>query len=114
MSEIIITKDAASLLKSMYRAYKKRIRNGTPKQEAAIFGDPSDIQQEINGNWSLADIGDACEELCGADLLHCLPGDDGIQMAILSQAGIAYAEGQATGALKSIWDILKALLSFIP
>ncbi|MBQ8360265.1 MAG: hypothetical protein IJX37_10255 [Oscillospiraceae bacterium] len=113
MSETIITKDAASLLRSIHKTYKKRKRSGQPKQIAAILGSSSDIRQEIMSQWSLEDINDACWELHNAGLLECLPGDDSIQMAILTNAGIAYSESRMAGIMKSIWGLLKELLPFI-
>ena len=114
MSENTITKDAASLLSAIHRAYKKRKRRGQPKQIAVILGDSSDIQQEIMSQWSLEDINDACWELHEAGLLECLLGDDSVQMAILTNAGITYSEGRMAGIMKSIWSLLKELLPFIP
>lgn len=114
MSEKMITKDAASLLSAIYKAYKKRKRSGQPKQNAVILGSSSDIRQEIMSQWSLEDINEACWELHDAELLECLPGDDSVQMAILTKAGIAYSESRITGILKSFWGLLKELLPFIP
>ena len=103
-----------TLLKAMHKAYKKRRRNGQPKREAVILGDPSDIQQEIMSQWSLEDIEDACWELDDAGLLSCLPGDDSVQLAVLTNDGIAYAEGKAVGAIKAVCNLIKELLPFIP
>lgn len=113
MTDISITKDATTLLKAMHKTYKRRRRDGQPRREAVIIGDPSDIQQEIMSQWSLEDIEDACWELEDAGLLECLPGDDSIQAAMLSNEGITYAEGRFVGVMKSIWSLLKELLPFI-
>lgn len=114
MNEIVITKDAASLFKQLYALYKKRIKSGQPKREAAIFGDPSDIQKEIRSKRSLEDIEDACLILHNANLLQCLAGDDTLQLIWLSDLGIAYAENRSAGAIAAIWNVIKELLHFIP
>lgn len=114
MSEIKITKDAASLLMAAHKQYKKRRTKGEPKQEAVTLGDPSNIRQEIMLEWSLEDIEDACWELCRAGLFECLPGDNSLQMVWLANQGIAYAEDRQAGVLKTIWDCIKELLAFIP
>lgn len=114
MTEISITKDAACLLKASYKAYKKRRHNGRPKQEAVILGDSSNIRQEIMSQWSLEDIDDACWELDSLGFLSCLPGDDTVQMAVLTDDGIAYAEGRFPNAAKAFWSFLREILPFIP
>ena len=114
MEDIKLTKDAASLLKRLHAAYKKRVKDGQTKQMAVIFGGPSDIQQEIRSKWSLADTEYACGQLCTAGLLDSLPGDDETAMIWLTAKGIAYAEGEIAGVLKAAWDLIKELLHFAP
>ena len=113
MNEIVITKDAASLFRQLYALYKKRIKSGQPKREAAIFGDPSDIQKEIRSKRSLADIEDACCELDTVGLLQCVYGDDILQIAILTRPGIAYAEEMASSVFRSAVNLIREILPFI-
>lgn len=113
MQEIEITKEAASLLHSLHKSYKKRIRKGMLRQEAALFGDPSDILKEISSDRSLGDIEDACWELYDAELIHGTPGDDKLLCISLTKLGIIHAQAKAAGAIKSAWAFIKDLLPFI-
>lgn len=114
MSDIKLTKDASFLLKAIYKAYKIRIRDGLSRSEASILGSSSDIQQEIVSAWSLENINDACWELHNAGLLNCMSGDDSIEMAILTPEGIIHEENRFNGTLKSVWNLLRELIPFIP
>ena len=113
MAEIKLTKNAASLLKAIHKAYKDRVKEGINMQEACILGGPSDIQKEIRSRRSLEDIEDACCELDTVGLLQCVYGEDILQIAILTRPGIAYAEEMASSAFRSAINLIKEILPFI-
>ena len=114
MDEIRLSHNASTLLYAMYKAYKKQKQKGVPKEDAAIFGSTLDIQQEVMPKWALSDIYDACAELCDEYLLDCVPGDDDIQMAILTSDGIKFAENRYANGVKTIWSLIKEIFSIIP
>lgn len=114
MSEPKLTKDANALLKEMHREYKRRRKKGQSRQNAAIFGDSTDIQQEIMSDWSIEDINSVCYELHSADLLNCIFGDNDVLIAILTDSSIECAENRFVDAAKAIWNLLKEFIPFIP
>ncbi len=114
MDGVKLSRDASNLLLALYKAYKKERKRGDSKDEAKIFGGSLEIQQEILRGWSLIDINDACLELDREDLLLCVPGDDGIQIAFLTNRGIEFVENRFTYGAKAVWEFLKEILSVIP
>lgn len=114
MDEIHLSKNASFLLRALHKFYKKKCKRGENKETARIFSGSDEIQNCIMPEWSFSDISDACWELHNAGLLYCLLGDDGVEMALLTSEGIAYAENRFVGLLKAAWNLLKEIIPFIP
>lgn len=114
MSEIILSKEAKTLIRAIYKEYKRRRKAGMPKDQARSFGDSDTIQANILDKWNINDIDEACQELNNAGLIDCLLLDSTIGETDLTDEGINFMENYNTGKLSVFWKLLELVRSFLP
>ena len=118
MNEILLTAHAYAVIKKLHAQYKKRIRKGLSKTDAADFGDSRMIHSELFPNSSFEDIDAACTELLQAKLLDGFRADGYVYRAILSDTGIAFTESAASRNASTLFgrvlELLQAIRSLLP
>lgn len=114
MSEIALSKEGNTLIRAIYKEYKRRRKAGTPKIQARSFGDSDAIQTNIVDKWSINDIDEACRELHGAGILNCFFIDNTVGESELTTHGIAYAESYTKKKFSTIISILDRLKALLP
>ncbi len=106
-----LTKDAKSILYTLYKEYEKRRKRGTPRAQAKNFGSAQLIQKDFFPDILLEDIEDFLRELSRNDFLDNLYADGTVYNCALSDNAIAIIESQAKENLLSIADFIS---KFIP
>lgn len=103
---IELTKDAKDMLSVLYQEYKRRIKEGVPKQRAKDFSNAEKIQSDCLPTWSIDDILSTSLELQQAGL-----GKHYVRSGIvLNDAAVVYMESRfKTGALEIV-DIASKLI----
>lgn len=87
-----ITNDADYMLCSLYAEYCRRLKNGVPKSDAAVFGSAVQIQDSVIPEWSTYDITSTAEELCDQGLLDAVFGDMELSESMLTPKAVVYME----------------------
>lgn len=118
MSEIILTKEASTVLKKLYSQYKKRLRAGTPASDAKEFENAKVIHKELFPDWSFEAVDSACAELLNAKLLGGFRADGYVYRAYLVNAGIAFSQGlgskNASNFFGRVLELVQAIRSLLP
>lgn len=118
MENVVLTSTAAAVLKKLYSQYKKRIRNGMPKSDAADFGSSRTIHKEFFPGKSFEDIDAACAELLRANLLTGFRADGYLYHAALSDTGIAFSENTASRNASTFFgqvlELVQTIRSLLP
>ena len=118
MQEITLRKDTAAVLKKLHTQYKKRIRSGMSKANAADFGSSKTIHEAFFPKSSFEDIDSVCEELLNANMLDGFRADGYVYRAVLSDAGIAFSENYISKSASTIFglasELVQAIRSLLP
>lgn len=118
MDEIILTKEARSLLRSLLKVYRKRLRSGVPPADAANFNCSEEIHKSILPEWSFDAVDTACAELLQHGLGNGFRADGVVYRFRLSAKGIAFIESASEKTASSFlgwaWEILKAIQDLLP
>jgi len=108
--DIRLTNDAKDLLAAAYKEYKRRIKDGIPKQQARNFVDVQKIQSEMFPTWPILDIIDTSAELQKAGLAkHYVR-----QGFLLNDDAIFYMENRFKDAGHVISGIVDAVSKLKP
>lgn len=114
MADILLSKDADTLLCLIYKHYLQKRDAGINKSEAKFLGDINNINEIAKDlKWSISDIEDTCKELSRKAMLICRFADNTIYMAYLSDDGIAYLENRFKNGLSSLLKYLGKILPYI-
>lgn len=106
-----LTKDAKTVLYTLYKEYEKRRKHGSSKSEAKSFDSAESIQKDFFPNMLLEDLEDSLRELGHNDFLNNTYADNTVYVCLLSDLAIATMESQAKENLLSIADFIS---KFIP
>lgn len=106
-----LTKDAKTLLYSLYKEYSDRRKHGFSKIDSKKFGSANSIQESFFPEIPLPDIEDSLRELDRNDFLVNFYADDTIYDCVLSDYAIATLEDLPKETLLSIADFIS---KFIP
>lgn len=114
MQEIRLSNDADALLCVLYKTYLDRRSSGTSKADARFFPSSEYIHKNLMTKWSFQDVNETCWELYNNGMLNCLPGDDEVLLATLSDQAIVYLENRFKDGASALLQHLGALASLIP
>lgn len=118
MDEISLTANAATVLKRLCKQYKKRLKDGASKSEAADFDSSKVIHAEFFPKWDFEDVDAACSELLRGGMLCGFRADGYVYCAVLSDAAIAFSENRASKNASrfvgSVLDLIQAIRSLLP
>lgn len=106
-----LTKDAKTLLFSLYKEYSDRRKHGFSKSDSKNFDSAESIQESYFPEIPLPDIEDSLRELDRNDFLVNFYADDTIYNCELSDYAIATLEDLPKDTLLSIADFIS---KFIP
>lgn len=106
-----LTKDAKTILYTLYKEYEKRRKHGTSKAESRSFDSAQSIQKDFFPDMLLEDLEDSLRELGRNDFLDNLYADGTVYHCALSDFGISTMESQKKETLLSIADFIS---KFIP
>lgn len=113
MDKIILTNDADYMICSMYDEYIRRIKNGSPKEDAKYFGGAEKIQETILQEWSIYDISETACQLRTVGFLSIKNGDNILCESALTTDAIVYMENRFKDKANSVLDTLAKLRSII-
>ena len=114
MNDITLSKEANTLIRAIYKEFKRRRKSSISKEEARSFGDSDSIQSNIVKTWNINDIDEACRELTTAQILDCLFLDNTVGETILTNFGISFMENRTSSKLSALWKVLEMIRSFLP
>lgn len=113
MLEVELTHEADELLTVLYRVYLHRRECGSPRRSAAYFGTAKQIRDLLPRLWHLYDVEDACWELVDAGLLNAMPGDNTVNEAELSGAGIIWNQQRFKRGLSDVLSTLETAFGIV-
>lgn len=113
MIELEITREADALLTVLYREYLRRRECGSPKRSAAFFGDAQQIKALMPDLWHIEDIKSVCWELCHADLMQAMPGDNSVNEAELTDKAIIWNQQRFRRGLSDVLAGLETMRGII-
>ncbi len=108
---MILTKDAKTVLFTLYKEYVNRKKSGTSKLKAKNFDSANSIQENFFPKMLLEDVEDSLRELERNDFLNNFYADNTIYFCSLSDSAIALMESQTKETLLNIADFIA---KFIP
>lgn len=108
---MVLTKDAKTVLFTLYKEYEKRKKSGTSKSKAKNFDSAKSIQENFFPKMLLEDVEDSLRELERNDFLDNFYADNTIYFCSLSDSAIAVMESQTKETLLNIADFIA---KFIP
>ena len=107
----MISKDAKTILYTLYKEYVRRRKAGFSKSEAKLFDSAESIHSDFFSNWLLEDVEDTLRELGRNNLLNNFYADDTVYTCELSDNAIVSMENQKKETFGTIIDIAS---KFIP
>lgn len=113
MSTVELTKDSDALISALYKEYLQKRKDGISKGEAKIFGGADHIHQNIVPKWEFGDVEETLWELSRAGLLNCMPADNTVWMATLTDSGIIYMESKFKNGLSEVLDYIEQIKSIL-
>ncbi len=108
---MLLTKDAKSMLYTLYKEYNDRRNHGFSKSESKNFDSAEYIHDTFFPELPLEDVEDSLRELGRNNFLNNLYADDTVYCCHLSDYAIATLEALPKETLKSIADFIS---KFIP
>ena len=106
-----LSKDAATLLHTLYSQFRSDRKSGKSKSEARMFGSAKFIQSKLIPKMLLADVEDAMRELDKVGYLNNDYGSDTITVCELTDDAIVDCEKAIGDKALSITDFIS---KFIP
>ncbi len=106
-----LTKDAKTILFTLYKEYEKRKKSGTSKSKAKNFDSAKSIQENFFPKMLLEDVEDSLRELGRNGFLDNHYADNTVYFCSLSDSAIATMESQTKETLLNIADFIS---KFIP
>ena len=113
MNEITLTPESADVLSSLCKEYRKRVKHGMSKFDAANFDSSKAIHRDLFPKWTFDDLDEACTELWKAGLLDGFRADGYLYQASLSDAGISFNQYRASKTFSTFFALLKELAQAI-
>lgn len=108
---MVLTKDAKTVLFTLYKEYERRRKHGSSKSKAKNFDSAKSIQENFFPKMLLEDVEDSLRELGRNDFLDNFYADNTIYFCSLSDFAISTMESQAKETLLNIADFIT---KFIP
>lgn len=106
-----LTKDAKSILFTLYKEYVDRRKHGFSKSQSKRFNSASFIQENFFPDLPLEDVEDSLRELGRNDFLDNFYADNTVYFCTLSDYGISVMEAQKKDALLNLANFL---IKFVP
>ncbi len=113
MSTTELTKDSDALISALYKEYLQKRKDGVVKGKAKILGGAEYIHQAIVPKWELGDVEETLWELSRAGLLACIPADNTVWMATLTDSGIIHMENRFKNGLSEVLDHIEQIKSIL-
>lgn len=113
MDEITLTPEATDVLTALCKEYRKRVKHGMPKSDAANFDSSKTIHRDMFPKWPFADVDEACTELWKVGLLDGFRADGYLYQASLSDAGISFNQYRTSKTVSTFFGLLKELVQAI-
>lgn len=113
MSSIELTKDSDALISVLYKEYLQKRKSGVSKGNAKILGGAEYIHQNLVSKWEFGDVEETLWELSRAGLLDCMPADNTVWMASLTDSGIIYMESRFKNGLSEVLDYIEQIKSIL-
>lgn len=113
MDEITLTPEAVDVLTSLCKEYRKRLKRGMSKSDAANFDSSKAIHRDLFPSWSFADVDEACTELWKAGLLDGFRADGYLYQVSLSNAGMSFNQYRTSKTVSTFFGLLKELVQAI-
>lgn len=107
----MLSKDAKTVLYTLYNEYLTRRKHGSSKSRAKNFVSAASIQENFFPSWLLEDVEETLRELGRNKFLNNLYADDTVYHCELSDSAIVVMENQKKETLLSIADFVS---KFIP
>lgn len=101
-----ITKDAATVLHTLYSQFWARRKTGQSKQTASFFGSAESIHDDLCNSMCIEDVEDAMCELDRVGYLVNDYGDDTIVQCFLTSVAIADCENAFSDKICSLVDFI--------
>lgn len=118
MDEITLTKNASDVFAKVYKEYRKRIKRGASKSDAADFDSSKAVHRDLLPKWDFDNVDAACAELRNAGLTYGFKADGYEYHVSLSDQGIIYGENRAPAAASTVvsrvLEVLQAIRSLLP
>ena len=118
MDNITLTKDAADVFSAIYKEYRKRVKRGASKSDAADFCSSKTVHSDLLPKWDFDNVDSACAELRNAGLTHGFRADGYEYRVTLSDKGITYGENRAPAAVATVvsrvLEVLQAIRGLLP
>lgn len=108
-----LTAEAKTVLLTLYKAYKERLKNETSRSEARHFGGCQELQAKYFRDWSFGDLLDIIRELSKSGWIHSLWGDDVPIYVDLETPSIAFFQSRFKRGLKEVVQALVELKKII-